>query len=204
MTIIAAVPTHDGVFMASDSQLTRGDSIVAQVAKVVNKQAGNREVLLGVAGNYRLFSLACHALQLSDAPNPHDEPSCDSWAHAVAVALAELAAEAKPPVLDDGQVDGEALLAFDRHLWLLNGQSAIRMDKPCAIGSGAAEARGALHAVGAGTERHVDPAWALAVAAQAAIDLDPNCGGPLVLVKTQADRAGQDQQGGGPPTGVPS
>jgi ATP-dependent protease HslVU (ClpYQ) peptidase subunit len=193
VTVIAAVPSPDGVFIATDSQLTRGANIVAQVAKVVTKTAGDAEVLIAVAGSYRLFSLACHALQLSDAPNPDDERSCDSWAHAVAVALAELAAEAKPPVLDDGQVDGEALLAFDRHLWLLNGQSAIRMDKPCAIGSGSPEARGALHAVGAGTERHVDPAWALAVAVQAAIDLDPNCGGQVVLVKTQADRSGQDQ-----------
>lgn len=201
MTVIAAVPTHEGVFMAADSQLTRGESIMGSVPKIIVKTAGGSDVLIAVTGNHRLSALARHGLNLPDRPDAADENSCDSWAHAIACALADLAFEAKPPVLDEhGSVDGEALLAFDRHLWLLNGQAAVRMAGPFAIGSGAPEARGAMHAVGVGTERYVDPAWALAVALRAAIDLDPNCGGQVMIFKTQASRSGQDQQGGGPPT----
>src|SRR5207302_1951850 len=102
---------------------------------------------------------------------------------AVACALAQLAADAKPAVLDEGQVDGEALLAFGRHLWLLNGQCAMRITVPFAIGSGAPEARGALH-VSTRLVRNADPSVHIGHAVLAAIDLDPNCGGEIMIART--------------------
>jgi hypothetical protein len=200
VTVIAAIPTPGGVFMAADSQLTRDHSIMGSVEKIIMKTAGGSEVLIAVTGNQRLASMARHSLQLSDAPDPMDAAGCDGWAYAVACALAELAVEAKPPVLDeDKAVDGEALLAFDRHLWLLNGQSAIRMGSACAIGCGAPEARGALHVAMHHVLPKPEPGWALAVAVQAAIDLDPSCGGEITLARTHSTTV-QDQQGWVPPT----
>lgn len=185
MTVIVAIPTEHGVFVGADSQVTRNSSIVGHVDKIVVKQCGDHQVLIATTGNQRLFSLAQHALALPDAPDPCDAADCDGWAYAVACALAELAVDARPPVLDDGQVDGEALLAFDRHLWLLNGQCAMRIDGAFAIGSGAPEARGALHALRY-VASNVDPAWSIGTAIHAAIDLDPNCGGKIVITRTDA------------------
>lgn len=183
MTVIVAIPTEHGVFIGADSQVTRNDSIIGSVEKIVVKRCGEREVLIATTGNQRLSALARHSLNLPDAPDPADAEICDAWAYAVACALAELAADAKPPVLDDGQVDGEALLAFDRHLWLLNGQCAMRVSQPFAIGSGAPEARGALHAL-SGVVRNAEPSFHIASAVMAAIDLDPNCGGEVMIART--------------------
>ena len=196
MTIIVAIPTKDGVFIGADSQVTRGDSILAATVKIITKQCADHEVLIAATGNHGLSSLARHGLTLPDAPDPADADGCDGWAYAVACALAELAAEAKPPVLDDGHVDGEALLAFDSHLWLLNGQCALRLTEPFAIGSGAPEARGALHVVAhmlPSDAPDAEPGWAIVAAVRAAIDLDPNCGGKIQIARTFSINAEQDR-----------
>lgn len=183
MTVIVAIPMDDRVFIGADSQVTRYDSVLGEVDKIVVKPCGTSKALIATTGNQRLFALACHALGLPEAPDAADSVGCDGWAFAVACALAELAADAKPPVLDDGQVDGEALLAFDRHLWLLNGQCAMRMTGAFAIGSGAPEARGALHAI-SHLVPDAEPVLRIASAVTAAIDLDRNCGGKIVVVST--------------------
>lgn len=197
MTVIAAIPTDDGVFMAADSQLTRGDSIICQTRKIIDKRAGTSDALIAVSGHAGLASLAQHALRLPDAPPVFDAVDCDAWAHAVAQALAELATEAKPPLLHEGRVDGEALLAIGPRLWLLNGASAVRMSEPFAIGSGAPEARGALAAL-AELGSHYDPTWRLQVAVRAAIGLDPNCGGEITSARTISIMPDQDHPGGDP------
>lgn len=183
MTVIVAIPAGEGVFIGADSRCTRGDSILADVDKIAFKQCGTLQALIATTGNQRLFALACHALKLPDPPDLTDPASCDGWAFAVACALAELAADARPPVLDEGQVDGEALLAIGDHLWLLNGQCAMRIEAPFAIGSGAPEARGALHAV-SHLVPGADPALRIATAVDAAIDLDRNCGGKIIICST--------------------
>jgi len=162
--------------------VVRNDSVICDTAKIIVKDMEDDHVLIATSGVHSLLGLARHALNLPQLPDPNDAEDCDRWAHAVACALAELAVDAKPPLVDDGRVDGEALLAFDRHLWLLNGPAAIRLYSAFAIGSGAPEARGALHALG--RFGHQQPQMDVVAAVKAAIDLDPNCGGAVMVAHT--------------------
>lgn len=191
MTVIAAIPIDGHVLMAADTLVCRRDSRITTTHKISKLLVGpkyERHALLGIAGSTALAHLAHHWFvtesNTPDLKDPDDETAADAWAHRIAVRLCKLATTAQPPLtVDDGEVDGEALLALGPWLWLLSGQAAVSTG-PAAIGSGAAEARGALFAADElGLARNY-PHDALRVAVRAAIALDSNCGGEIDLEDT--------------------
>jgi ATP-dependent protease HslVU (ClpYQ) peptidase subunit len=204
VTVIVAIPTDNGVIMAADSRLARRGSLIGSGRKIHRTWVGpenEQYALLAVAGSNSLAELAKHDLYvrtLNKQPTPED---ADAWAHGIAVVMARLATDAKPPLLvDGGYVDGEALLAYGAHLWLLCGQGAVRLTEPFAIGSGAPEARGALHVISRFSELK-DPVSAAAVAVQAAIALDNMCGGEIQIETTTINAVTSSDGAGDPPTG---
>jgi len=202
VTVIVAIATADRVLMAADSRISQRTTRIGVTEKIIRKTtADGGEYLLAVAGRLSLLSIARHSLTVAAIPDQSSDEDCDAWAYAVACALAELAVEAKPPVLDEnGTVDGEALLACGARLWLLDGQSATRIHDSYAIGSGAPEARGALYAINRFGNTY-DPAWALAVAIAAACDLDLACGDAVNLHATTINALTCSDGAGDPPTG---
>jgi hypothetical protein len=203
VTVIAAIATGDRVLMAADSRISQRTTRIGSTEKIIRKTTPDGgEFLLAVAGRLSLLSIARHSLNVEAIPDQGSDEECDAWAYAVACALAELAVEAKPPVLDEnGSVDGEALLACGSRLWLLDGQSATRIQGSYAIGSGAPEARGALYVINRFNGTYSDPASALAVAVGAACDLDLACGGPVQLYATPINALTCSDGAGDPPAG---
>ena len=203
MTVIAAIATVDRVLMAADSRISQRTTRIGNTEKIIRKTTPNGgEYLLAVAGRLSLLSIARHSLTIEDIPDQRSDEDCDAWAYAVACALAELAVDAKPPVLDEhGSVDGEALLACGSRLWLLDGQSVTRIRDSYAIGSGAPEARGALYVISRFHGEYSDPASALAVAVGAACDLDLACGDAVQIHVTTINAVTCTDGAGDPPTG---
>jgi hypothetical protein len=191
VTVIAAIPIDGRVLMAADTLLCRRGSRITTTHKISTLLVGpkyEQHALLAIAGSTALAQLAHHWFitesHTPDLKDP-DEAKADEWAHRIAVRLCKLATTAEPPLtVDDGEVDGEALLALGPWLWLLSGQAAVPTG-PTAIGSGAAEARGALYAADElGLARNY-PHDALRLAVRTAIALDSNCGGEIDIEDTR-------------------
>jgi len=212
VTVIAAVPTDECVFMASDTAIVRRDTFVGTVAKILRPGLGpefEQQVLLGIAGSRALHDAArldfCERLNMPNLSDLQDPNKADLWAHAVALRLCKLAVNAEPPLLvDDGECDAEALLAVGPHMWLLSGQSAVPLSTPFAIGSGSCEARGALVAADELGLVESDPLRAAELAVMAAIQLDAHCGGSIDVADTQISRlppSSKINRGGDPLSG---
>lgn len=192
MTVIAAIPTGDRVLMAADTQLSRRSALVGHTHKISTLLVGpkyERHALLAIAGSTALARLAHHRLytnaETPDLAYPDHEDKAGEWAQRVAIRLCKLAATAEPPLLVDEGDDCEALLAIGPWLWLLSGQAAVRITTPFAIGSGEAEARGALYAAEELGLVGNYPHDALRLAVRAAIALDSNCGGEIDIEDTR-------------------
>lgn len=194
MTAIAAIPLGDHVIMAADTRLCRRSALIGTTHKISRLLVGpkyERHALLAVSGSHALAKMAYHwfhtAAKTPDLPTPDDEAKAEAWASRIALTLCKLATEAQPPlVVDDGEIDGEALLALGPRLWLLSGQAAVPIAAPFAIGSGGCEARGALYAASElGLVKNY-PHDALRLAIRAAIALDTNCGGEIDIEDTRS------------------
>jgi ATP-dependent protease HslVU (ClpYQ) peptidase subunit len=194
MTVIAAIPTNDGVIMAADTLLMRRESVIGTTRKISRLLVGPKYehvALLGLSGSHALAEVAHHRFhenaELPDCAYPDDTAKADYWAHRVAVKLATLAHTAEPPLtVDDGEMDGEALLALGPRLWLLSGQSAVPISAPFAIGSGADVARGSLHAAAELGLVGNYPYDALRLAVRAAMELNAYCGGEIQIEPSAA------------------
>lgn len=192
MTVIAAIPTADGVLVAADSVLMRRETVIGTVRKIHRLLVGpkyDRNALLAVSGSNALSELAYSRLhenaEMLDCAYPDDPAQTDHWAHQVAIKLAKIAHTAEPPLtVDDGEMDGEALLAFGSRLWLLSGQSAVPITAPFAIGSGADVARGSLYASAELGLVGTYPHDALRLAVRAAMELNAYCGGEIQIFTT--------------------
>ncbi|MFL6138815.1 MAG: hypothetical protein ACJ74O_13580 [Frankiaceae bacterium] len=187
MTCIAALvlPDRAGVVMAADSASTFDGQLVSDdTPKILRKKVGRTggELLIGIAGRHSLAQIIAHDLTISDSPDPDDEADCNAWAFRIAVAVTDLAVDARPPLTThDGSVDGRGLLAHGGRLWVIGELIAMPVRAYAAIGSGGNYALGALHVLDDRGLLLTNPTRALGEAVAAAIRYDTGCSGHIVM-----------------------
>lgn len=143
MTTVVACAVDGTVVMGADTCTNVYERPILNGAqKIVRLSAGDGdEVLLGVAGGGGLVGVLEAGLKLKAAPGDGENPQ--PWAHAVAVAVYELARDGG--LLDGGQLDGHLILGWRGRLWTIAHSVAIpHPDGRAAIGSGEGPAIGAL------------------------------------------------------------
>jgi ATP-dependent protease HslVU (ClpYQ) peptidase subunit len=180
MTCIAALVRDGQVWVAADTIAVTGDDRVWHGrTKIVRKAIGRTdEALMAACGDGVLTDLIRYDLQLPAPPDPGDDNDCNAWARATAAALTELAVDCKPPVLDDGHLNGAALLGHAGRLWYISQNSAHPVRRFTAIGSGGDAALGVLDVL---TEQDADPEYAVQRAVIAACRYDVNCREPVIV-----------------------
>lgn len=163
MTTVVACTQAGSVFMAADSMINVYDRpIVGSVKKIARIAAGDGEALIGMSGAGGLPGTIAAGFKLPDVPGPDDDPH--PWAHAVAVAVTQLAMETG--LVEDGKLDGSVLLGWRGQLWTIGHAVAVgHPDGRAAIGSGEGPAIGALDVL---LNRGVLPAVAVVEAAHVA------------------------------------
>lgn len=150
MTVVAAAidPDTQAVWMAADAGgYSDGGTRSDGSGKVMRlNTADGRPLLLGFAGLAAVKHLVRRRLKVEAAPAANQP--LDDWADRLAEQIAELAVDAKPPLLgQDGFVDASGLLAFRGQIWEVNQQEAAPVSSGyTAIGSGAQVALGYLMA----------------------------------------------------------
>lgn len=155
MTTVVAAAVDGSVAMAADTCNTSYDRpVIGGATKIVRMPAGAvGEVLFGFAGAGGLVHVVRDKLKVDGEPLPEEDP--DEWASALALAVTDLAANAR--LFDQaGQLDGTLLLGWCGRVWTIGHAVAVpHPDGRVAIGSGGDVAIGALDALlGAGCEPH--------------------------------------------------
>lgn len=167
--------------MAADSLTNVYDRPIIDGARKIRRlQVGEHgEALLAVSGDGGLADLAEFNLNLTKAPSTDEDSDEDrEFAFEVACSLSELAKDAG--LVDDGRLDGNALLGWNGKIWTLTHAQAIPApDGRAAVGSGEGPAMGALDVlldiVGA------EPAQAVMEAVKVAIHRDRNSAAPFYV-----------------------
>lgn len=188
MTVIAAITDGRTVWIGSDSLATSGDVRIPHGPKLVRKRVGRTggDLVIGTSGTSALGPLVRYDLDVPVPPDPEDDDDVDSWAHAVAKAITELAVEATPPMTyedDDAtrHLDGGLILGYAGRLYIIETNLALRVAGYTATGSAREPALGALSALTA-LEIHrlaVKPERALDLAIRAAIAHHAGAGGDV-------------------------
>ncbi|MEU1761285.1 hypothetical protein [Micromonospora sp. NPDC005652] len=166
MTTVVAYGDGKTVWMAADTATNVYERpIVGGATKILRLDAGDNEVLLGMAGAGGLASVLPSA---SLPMSPEDGESPQGWANAVALTLTQAAVE--HGLVEDGKLDGIMLLGWNGLLWTITHAMAIPHPDGCAaLGSGEGPAIGALDAF---LLRGEDPAVAVRLAAEIACRRD--------------------------------
>lgn len=166
MTTVVAYGDGETVWMAADSATNvYGRPVVGGATKILRLDAGDDEVLLGLAGAGGLATVMPR-LKLPFSPDESDVPQ--AWANEVALAITALAVE--HGLVEGGQLDGHMLLGWHGLLWTIIHAMAIPHPDGCAaLGSGEGPAIGALDAL---RICDVDPAEAVRLAAEIACRRD--------------------------------
>lgn len=185
MTVIAAIATRTHTIIGSDVATDYSSTLITRAkSKIIEVKARNGErILFGGAGNAALTPYVTRHLKLDGTPDPtNSNEDCDTWAEAVAESITALAAEATPPLTNDGSLDGCLLMAWRQHLWYVFAHHAIRpLDGIAAVGSGCEAARGSMvtaisHGVDAETAVRDAIKWACVIDTGCRVDER----GPLV------------------------
>lgn len=144
MTTVVAFADGETVWMAADSCVNVYDRpIVGGATKILRLDAGDDEVLLGLAGAGGIASVLP---ELTLPMSPEEGESAQAWANRCAIAITKLAVE--HGLVDDGQMDAYLLLGWHGLLWTIVHALAIPHPDGCAaLGSGEGPAMGALDAL---------------------------------------------------------
>lgn len=192
MTVIAAYATKDRVIMGCDTATDHaGTSLYSARGKIgvtLSTGTGDR-ILIGVAGNSAIGPTLDRCLEIEATPGPDCTlDSADLWANHVAQQITQILADANPPLIStqNGSADtfdGNLLLAWNRHVWLVCAHAAIRPENGiAAIGSGRDLALGSLHTTDA--YARFTPEYAVHRAVSVACTYDSGCGvderGPIL------------------------
>lgn len=175
MTTVVAYGDGETVWMAADSCTNVYERpIVGSATKILRLDAGDDEVLLGLAGAGGLATV----MPLLKLPfTPEDDGVPQAWANEVALAITALAVE--HGLVEDGQMDGHLLLGWRGLLWTIVHAMAIpHPDGFAALGSGEGPAIGALDAL---RICDVEPAEAVRLAAEIACRRDRYSMPPIQL-----------------------
>lgn len=150
MTVVAAIAQAGRVVMAADTAaMTNSGQVVYGRRKIErHRTEDGHEMLLAFAGGAALPTLVSRHLKVDAVPGEGaDDAALTAWAEAIAEAVADIATDAKPPLLDkDGMVDGGGMLAYRGRIWTLNQQAATLTPLGYwAIGSGSDLALGFMY-----------------------------------------------------------
>lgn len=148
MTVIAAITTQTHTIIGSDIATDYSSTLISRAkSKIIKVTADNGELILfGGAGNAALTPYVTRHLQIEDTPDRNSTKDADAWAETIAESITTLAAEATPPLINDGSLDGCLLMAWRQHLWYVFAHHAIRPhDGIAAVGSGCEAARGSMN-----------------------------------------------------------
>lgn len=145
MTTVVGLARDGAVWMAADTLTNVYERPIPGAArKILRLPAGGGEILLGITGAGALVGILAAGLKVDGEPNPGQDPQ--PWAHAVAVAVTELAIDAG--ITENGKLEGSLLLGWSGQLWTLTHAGAIpHPDGIGALGSGEGPAIGALDAL---------------------------------------------------------
>lgn len=177
MTTVVGLARGGVVYMAADSQVSLCERPMPTVNKILRLPVGadGAQVLLGLAGDGALASLARRFLKFDLAPGEGDEDELTDFADQVAITMAELARD--HGALDEGRMAGMLLMGFAGRLWtVLHSNVVPHPDGLAAVGSGGDAALGAMDAM---EPFSVDPAEAVVRAVQIAIGRDINSAAPV-------------------------
>lgn len=150
------------------------------ITNAIAEQGGS--VLLGFCGAGALVDIAAAELNLDAAPAPGDDPH--PWAVCMGQAITGLARD--HGLLEDGHLNGNVLIGWGGNVWSVYTEGAhLHTDGIAAIGTGAALALGALHAMTTwprivGECEALEDAVAMAVTIASGLDL--YSGGPSVVM----------------------
>lgn len=167
MTTVVAYGAGDTVWMAADTCTNVYERpVVGGATKILRLDAGDDEILLGLAGHGGLASVMPSVeLEMSPEPGEHAQ----AWANQVALAITRHAVE-HGLVEENGQMDGHLLLGWNGLLWTIVHAMAIpHPDGYAALGSGEGPAIGALDAL---RICDVEPGEAVRLAAEIACRRD--------------------------------
>lgn len=181
MTVVAAYADNGTVWMAADTYASAGGGTVAEVQKVLRIPVGDSEALLGIAGSAPLIQLVAFDF---DAPALRDGGDLDEWAYRVAVELTRVCRKAGHPVVNDNNdqfIGGGFLLRFAGSLWRVGTNEATPLGGYYAIGSGGAEALGALYAFHLTGKLQLNPDRWVQAAVDAACHWDRDCRAPVTF-----------------------
>ena len=145
MTTVLACARDGRVVMAADSMCNIYDRPVYSGAdKIIRIRTGDEhEVLLGCSGASGIpAALRAH---LTIVAVPKENEDADAWAYGVAEQVTRIASDVK--LVDDGNLDGCAILGWGGRVWTIaHGVAVFHTDGVAAIGSGEGPAIGALDA----------------------------------------------------------
>jgi ATP-dependent protease HslVU (ClpYQ) peptidase subunit len=173
MTTIAAAAQDGAVYMAADTMTNVYDRPIYGARKIRRLTIGDDEALIAFAGSGAMIGVVGG---LVIDPEQIDEDDDHVTAQALAVAVSELAVERG--IVEDGKMDGTALLGYRGRLWTLTHMQSIAHDEPhlAALGSGEGPAMGAMTAL---IGRCYEPGQAVIDAVRIAIRLDRYSGGEV-------------------------
>ncbi len=181
MTTVIGFARDGVVYMAADSQVSLCERPMPTVNKILRLPVGTRgaELLLAVAGDGALASLARRFLKFEGEPDLRDENDLVDFTDQLAICMGELARE--HGALDEGRMAGMLLLGFAGRLWtVLHSNVVPHPDGLAAVGSGGDAALGAMDAMLAmGRVEQVGPADCVVKAVLIAIGRDVNSSAPV-------------------------
>ncbi len=182
MTTVIGFARGGVVYMAADSQVSLCERPMPTVNKILRLPVGDggAELLLAVAGDGALASLARRFLKFESVPGP-DEDELTDFVDQIAIGMGELARE--HGALDEGRMAGMLLLGFAGRLWtVLHSNAVPHPDGLAAAGSGGDAALGAMDAMLAmGRVDQVGPTDSVVKAVLIAIGRDINSGAPVTV-----------------------
>lgn len=141
MTVIAAVAREGRVWMAADTASHAGTTRYAAPPKIRHHPNG---VLVAAAGQTAILA----ALRDPELIPDCDTDDLDEWAQCTAERITAALLAVEPPLVDDGSINGEILLARAGRLWYIDANLATpARDGVAVLGSGSDIAYGAVQAL---------------------------------------------------------
>jgi ATP-dependent protease HslVU (ClpYQ) peptidase subunit len=148
VTVVAAIARDGRIIMAADRQTNYQQQAIFGAKKIRRHTAGSGEVLIAASGAGAISNMVARHCKLDHAPDATATlAELQEWADVVAEAVTEVLANAQPPLIESGGINGALLLGVHGQLfYLFTHQAAHAADGVAALGSGSEVALGAMHA----------------------------------------------------------
>jgi ATP-dependent protease HslVU (ClpYQ) peptidase subunit len=188
MTCIVALVEKGDMWMGADSAITGGSNLrINKAPKIHSRKHKGTEYLIGGSGYSRINQILHYELELPENPAPKEEKALFVFIVKEFVPLIKkaLSAHGNLMVKDNiEQIDeGRILMIVNGHIFSIDSRfHVVESDQNFeAIGSGGAEAYGALYAT-----KGMEPKARLQLALKAAESATSDVRGPFTFIKTKS------------------